>query len=136
MKRIISTSRTSSNSFTNSLRLQLTIDQVLYDGGQLLVHDPVALRLHVSEDVTEGKAQLRKQVDISKYISGLIPHLLCKFQYFLNSCFICEVLVNICHNIHTDGAGQVVGHLGQGEGGGHEAEDKSEYELHGDVGGL
>merc|ERR1712106_1094350 len=115
MTHIISTSRTSSNSFTNSLRLQLTIDQVIYDGGQLLVHDPVALCLHIGKDISKGKAQL-----------------LGKFQYFLNCCFICEVLVNICHHVHTDGAGQVVGHLGQGEGGGHEAEDKSQDELHGD----
>ena len=60
IKYLISTSRTSSNSFTNSLRLQLTIDQVIYDGGQLLVHDPVALRLHVGKDISKGKAQLRK----------------------------------------------------------------------------
>ena len=54
--------RAGTNRLTDSSRLQLAINQVLDDGGQLLIDDPVALSLQVSQDLAQGCAQLRNKI--------------------------------------------------------------------------
>ena len=86
------------------LRVQVVVDQAVDDGGQLGLHQRVALLLQGGpEKAAQGVAELLGE---------------------LHNLVLCGVagdeVVQVGDDVDADGAGQLVPGLGDGEGGGHE----------------
>merc|ERR1711997_857904 len=96
------------------LRVEVVVDEAVDDGGQLALHQGVALLLQGgAQKAAQGVAQLLEELH-DLVLGGVAG----------------DEVVEVGDDVDADGAGELVPALGHGHGGGHEGGEEEEGCLH------
>ena len=103
-KDVVKCSRAHPDGVADLLGVEVVVDEAVDDGGELALHQGVALLLQGgAQEAAQGVAQLLEELH-DLVLGGVAG----------------DEVVEVGDDVDADGAGQLVPGLGDGEGGGHE----------------
>ena len=113
-KDVVKCSRAHPDGVADLLGVQIVVDEAVDDGGELALHQGVALLLQGgAQEAAQGVAQLLEELH-DLVLGGVAG----------------DEVVEVGDDVDADGAGELVPALGHGHGGGHEGGEEEEGCLH------
>ena len=113
-KDVVKCSRAHPDGVADLLGVEVVVDEAVDDGGELALHQGVALLLDAGpEKPAQGVAQLLEELH-DLVLGGVAG----------------DEVVEVGDDVDADGAGELVPALGDGEGGGHQGGEEEEGHLH------